>query len=82
MKCIKNANDEIRRVRDDQAVAYVKSGDWEYISKSEWKAARIAIAEKKVATKEAVKKVVNDLKGQKKKKRQLKHRPRRVEKVK
>lgn len=55
MKCIKNINGEIRRVRNDQAVTHVKSGDWEYIPKSEWKAAKVATAEKKVAKKKSAK---------------------------
>ncbi len=39
MKCIKNTDGEIRRVRDDHAATQVKSGDWMYIPKSEWKEA-------------------------------------------
>ena len=40
MKCIKNTDGEIRRVRDDQAADQVKSGNWMYVPKSEWKDSR------------------------------------------
>ncbi len=43
MKCIINTDGEIRRVRDDQAAGQVKSGDWMYIPKSEWKESRKAV---------------------------------------
>jgi len=51
MKCVKNVKGAIRRVGNHQAATYVKSGDWMYISKSEWKADRKAAAEKKTALK-------------------------------
>lgn len=54
MKCIKNVHtEEIRRVRNSQAKDYVKLGDWNYIPKEEWKAARTKAAEQKAAEKKA-----------------------------
>lgn len=55
MKCVKNVDGIIRRVKDEQATAYVKSGDWKYVPKSEWKAFRIAATEKKAAAKQGKK---------------------------
>lgn len=51
MKCIKNTDEVIRRVRDTHAAAQVESGDWVYIPKSEWKASRKAAEATKVAKK-------------------------------
>ena len=51
MKCIKN-KDEMRRVRDDEAIEMVKKG-WQYCKKSEYKARN----GKKTETKKAVKEV-------------------------
>ena len=74
MKCIKNVDGEIRRVRDDQAIAHTKSGDWEYIPKAEWKASKAVAAKKKAdkkkaeaAKKKAATKSAGNSKGQKKK---------------
>lgn len=47
MKCIKNTKDEIRRVSDRQAAAHIKTNEWKYTSKSEWKEARKKKAEAK-----------------------------------
>jgi len=60
MKCIKNVDGTIRRVKDDVAMAHVKSNDWEFIPKSEWKAFKNAKA--------AEKKKADSSKGQKKNK--------------
>ena len=39
MKCIKNQNDssQIKRVNNKEAVELVKTGNWYYCPKSEWK---------------------------------------------
>ena len=67
MKCIKNEHtEEIRRVRDSQAKDYVKLGDWNYIPKEEWKAARTKAAEKKAAKEKTATKSIDNLKGDKK----------------
>ncbi len=47
MKCIINTDGEIRRVRDDQAATQVKSGNWMYITKWEWKESRKATKKSK-----------------------------------
>ena len=64
MKCIKNVHtEEIRRVRDGQAKSYVELGDWKFIPKEEWKAARVKAVEEKAAKKKAAeKKAADDLK--------------------
>ena len=38
MKCIKNIDGIIRRVKDDIAIEHINSGGWKYITKTEWKA--------------------------------------------
>ena len=40
MKCIKNTKGEIRRVSDRHAATHIKTNEWKYIPKSEWKGAR------------------------------------------
>jgi len=58
MKCIKNVKGEIRRVSDRQAATHVRTNEWEYIPKSEWKEARKKKDEiKKTEAKKSVKKV-------------------------
>ena len=37
MKCIKNQADEIKRINDEEAHVQVKSGNYTYCKKSEWK---------------------------------------------
>ena len=37
MKCIKNREGEIRRVKEDEADLKVKVHGWKFIPKSEWK---------------------------------------------
>jgi hypothetical protein len=37
MKCIKNKEGEIRRVKEDEADVKVKQYGWNFVPKSEWK---------------------------------------------
>jgi len=37
MKTIKQKSGKIERVKDSEAILRVKSGNWEYCPKSEWK---------------------------------------------
>ena len=37
MKCIKSVDGVISRVHEDRAEIKVKTGDWMYVPKSEWK---------------------------------------------
>ena len=39
MKCIKNKEGEIRRVKEDEADLKVKVHGWKFVPKSEWKLA-------------------------------------------
>ncbi len=41
MKCIENTKThKIERIGDDDAYKLVSTGEWRYVSKSEWKATR------------------------------------------
>ena len=47
MKCIKNTKGEIRRVSNKHATTHVRTNEWKYIPKLEWKEARKKKAEAK-----------------------------------
>jgi hypothetical protein len=48
MKCIKNKEGEIRRVKEDEADVKVKQYGWNFVPKSEWKVQVRGVNEKTV----------------------------------
>lgn len=75
MKCIKSDAGVISRVNEKLAETKVKTGDFKYVPKSEWKAYKVVVPATKEVTNEAeapakpakVKQVTRNLKGKAKK---------------